>query len=505
MTNRIENTVDDVVEMKSKVFEKTPTLREIVEKSGRKNLFEYAQGYQQNHLSDKALMRRQELILAVSARVKQLFGEEAAQSVVSQLGKYFFVSTADHHGPVCHPFALNANLLTATQAHALENILVFSAGNVSLNNSSVPRGLIFHSDAGQYGQMQQVSFFPASENQRSVFGMQAYAKTDLDRLKKNLWLKVREGTLRMAVAEKVASIIDGVYGQADVLARANFSEQISVTNAKLWKNFFPSGYTAPRLIYLDQERVTMDILLSHHLSSSTIISEIILDKSLVPTIIKYFDGIRGGFSLAEKKGSYLFWALPANNKYRQQLWFVDGELRTVDGGFCVPLEADAIAEKLQNGELVPTMLLTFLVLSFYYGLKCLGGFLQPSYLTDMKTAYTRMLRELGLVSELEVFSSTDTKNMGGDLALAFLRDKNNKLHQATGLDLILYGNKDSMPILHDLSKHISVEESVTMMLPLFYDVLYRDSSRDNRLAAISTDEIIKLAGLDAKIKPCASM
>lgn len=504
MIKHVQFTAQDLDLLRTKVFEKTPVLKEAVERSGTNSLFEHARKYQKNNLSSKSMVRRQELISAVSVRVEKLFGQAVSKSIVSQLGKHFFVSTADHHGPICHPFFLNANLLAATQAPALENILVFSTANVSLNNSSVPRGLLFHSDAGNYGQMQQLSFFPASEKQRPVFGMHTYARTDLARLKRNLWSKVQDGSVRMAVAEKIIRIIDGIYGAPEVLAVPSFSEQISLTNAKLWQSFFYSNNTS-RLIYLEQESIAADLLVSHHLTADTIISQIILDTSLSPTVIKYFDGIRGGFSLAEKKGSYLFWALPIGSKYRQQLWLKGSGLETEDGTFRVPLEAEAIIEKLQSGELIPSMLLTFIVLSFYYGLKCLGGFFQPSYLTAMKGTYMLMLKELGLVLEMEVCSATDTKTMGGDLALAFLQDKNKKLHQATGLDLILYGDKDTWPNIQEISKRISVEESITVMLPLFYEVLYRDKDRDENLVNINAEDIIKLIGLDKKMKPCASM
>lgn len=505
MTKHIQYTAPDLAQIKARVFEKTPILQETVEKLGKKSLFEYAKSYPENHLSSQALARRQELITIVSVRAEQLFDQTTAQSIARQLGKYFFVSTADHHGPICHPFWLNANLLAATQASTLENILVFSCATVSLNNSSVPRGLIFHSDAKNYEQLHQLSFFPASENQRPVFGMRAYIKTDLARLKKNIWSKVQDESVRMAVAEKIIKLIDEVYGAAEAFAAPNFSSQISVTNAKLWQRFFPVNQTVPRLIYLDQESITTELLLSHHLTADTIISQMILDTSLAPMIVKYFDGIRGGFSLAEKKGSYLFWALPAGSKYRQQLWLDGKELRTTDGAFCVPLEADAIMEKLQTGELIPTILLTFLILSFYYGLKCLGGFLQPSYLTATKTAYIRMLKELGLISEIEAFSATDTKTMGGDFALAFLQDKHKKLHQATGLDLLLYSDGKAWETFQTLTKQVSLEDSVTVMLPLFYEVLYREEERDKGLAGLRTNEIMQLSGLDKKIKPCAFM
>jgi hypothetical protein len=505
MTSGAKNIAKDFTHLTEMVFAKSPILKENFEKNGKKTLFEHAQSYRENKLSVSALARRPELVSAVSARAIKIFGEEIAHSIAKQLEKNFFVSTADHHGMICHPFSLSANLIGATQASALENLLVFSCGNVSLNNSSFPKGLIFHSDSHDYRAIQQLSFFPASENQRPVLGVQGYTIKDIARVKRNLWSMVKSKTVRMEVAEKITETIDGVYAKPNILGIESFSNQVSLTNMSLWQKFFSTNQTAPRLVYIDQESLVSDLLLSHHLFKETMISRIIFDETVASIFSKHFDGIRGGFSKKEKKGSYLFWAIPEGAKYRQQLWLEGCELVSADGSCRIPLEAEAIAEKLESGELVPSMLLTFLVLSFYYGLKCLGGFLQPSYLTAMKHAYSQTLRDMGAKEEIEVFANTDTKAMGGDLALAFLQDKNKQLHQATGLDLILYGDTNVWSKLVDLSKHMTVEESVAVMMPLFYSVLYQGEEVEKSLVNINVEGIIKLVGLDKKIKPCVSM
>ncbi len=505
MHDNNKNLAKDFIHLTEMVFAKSPILKENFEKNGKKTLFEHAQSYRENKLSASALARRPELVSAVSARATKIFGKEIAYSVAKQLEKNFFVSTADHHGMICHPFSLSANLIAATQSASLENLLVFSCGNVSLNNSSFPKGLIFHSDSHDYRATQQLSFFPASENQRPVIRVQAFTIKDIARVKRNLWSMVKSKAVSMDVAEKISGIIDEVYTQPNILGVEGFAKQASITNMLLWQKFFSTSQTVPRLIYIDQESIVSDLLLLHHLFKETMISRIIFDETVTLIFSKHFDGIRGGFSKKDKKGSYLFWAIPEGAKYRQQLWLEGCELVSADGSFRIPLEAEAVAEKLESGELVPSMLLTFLVLSFYYGLKCLGGFLQPSYLTAMKHAYSQTLRDMGAKEEIEVFANTETKAMGGDLALAFLQDKNKQLHQATGLDLILYGDTNIWSKLVDLAKHMTVEESVAVMMPLFYSVLYQGQESDKSLVNINVEGIIKLTGLDKKIRPCVSM
>src|SRR5262245_48935460 len=57
--------------------------------------------------------RRQDLIEVISGHVEKILGEEARDRVRNQLLKYFYVITADHHGPLTDPGFLNNNLLTA--------------------------------------------------------------------------------------------------------------------------------------------------------------------------------------------------------------------------------------------------------------------------------------------------------------------------------------------------------------------------------------------------------
>ncbi|MBI2038193.1 MAG: hypothetical protein HYT15_04725 [Candidatus Magasanikbacteria bacterium] len=510
MRDTEEKLSKDFIRLKEKVFEKTPILKEIISEKGGKSLFEHALQYKNVQLSPLVLERQQELIHTISERVKNLLGDKIANSVAKQLEKYYVVSTADHHGPICHPFFLNANLISATPyAEAADSvwqhIIVLSCANVSLNNSSFPRGLIFHSDIGGYRKLRRLSFFPAKDRAASVYGFRPYTKTDLDKVKKELFAEVKNGEVRQEIEDKIFEVIDGVYDKELPLAARDFTEQITQTNVNLWQRFFSPADKAPSLIYVDQESVAGDLLINFHLGKGTVIERIILDPVFEPLLSKYFNGIRGAFSAEHHNGTYLFWGLPEGQRYRKQMWRKGNELVSEDGKFRIPIHVQAIAEKLQNGELVPSMLLTFMLFSFYYGLKCMGGFYQPSYLTLMKEAYIKMMEEIRDDKNKEVCEKTETKTICGDISLAFLGDKNGSLHQATGLDLILYGDKNTQPRLVELSKNITLGEALDSMMPLFYEVLYSQPEREFDLRNITTDQIASIIGLHKKIKPCVEM
>lgn len=504
----LKNLANNFIRLKEKVFVKKPVLKYISETVGKKSVYENALTQKNTLESTTPLARRQELISTIVTRIKNIFGEDIAMSVRQQLETYYYASSIDHHGPICHPFFLNGNLATAvamteTADSTWNNILVLSCANVSLNNSSFPRGLQFHGNLKNHHTIHNIPFFSAKDRQKSVFGMRPYTDKDLNRLKETVFEKEALNYFSPEIREKVVHIIDAIYGTQLPLNAKDFSEQISRTNFFLWQKFFsPAPSYFPNLLYLDIESLTIDLLLQHHLFADTIISQIIMNRELTDSVLKNFDGISGAFSVDAKSGTYLFWGMPKGEKYRCQLWPQGNKLQSPDGKFSVPLNPESMSEKLQSGELVPSMLLAFMVVSFYYGLKCLGGFSQPSYLTKMKEGYIKILEEIGEKTELEICGAVDTKSMGGDFSLAFLRDKSVVLYQATGLDLVLYGQADTWQKLVALAKKITLEQAINPMLPLCYEAAYAKLEREDALQKITSEQIV---AMDDGIAACVSM
>src|SRR3989344_1309342 len=100
-------------QLKNAVLLKRPILREILQKRGAKHLLEYAREYTQVNLNPPIQKRQNDFLETFGEEVQRLMGEDIAKKAVEQLSKHYFVSTADHIGPLCHPFFLNSNLVTA--------------------------------------------------------------------------------------------------------------------------------------------------------------------------------------------------------------------------------------------------------------------------------------------------------------------------------------------------------------------------------------------------------
>lgn len=497
--------------LKQKVLEKKPVLAEILRKRGTKTLFEYAKLYIDVNLNPPIKRRQGEFIGTFKKQVARRLGPEIAESAATQLYNYYFVSTVDHHSPLFHPFFINGNLLTAGPHFEntdpnLKNVIVLSFGNISMNNSSFPRGLIFNSFNRGKIEMQRLSFFPAKDRLCPVYNFRSYTREDVEKVRSTLNDLVKVGSVHVREQEKINGILDQIYLKPEMLEAENYSEQITKSNFLLWQRFFDnSNLQPPNIVYLEIESLVNEVLLQHHIFEHTIITHFLLDQKYDLLIFKYFEGIQGAFSRQDKVGSYLFWGLPKGAKYRIQLWKEGNYLVSEDGTYKLELTAESLARAIRDKELIPSMMLCFIVLSFYYGLKCLGGFSQVNYLTYMKNSYIKMQVDLGNYRSIEVCARAQTKEMGADFTIAFLGGPNGELVPATGLDLILYGDENTWPTIVAGSKQITLDEAVTSLMHEFYPIVYPETERDPELLKITPRDVARLTKLDQKIKPCCKI
>ncbi len=497
--------------LREQVLAKRPVLREILQKRGGKTLFDYAKLYIDVNLNPPLKRRQNEFINTFKEQVAEILTPELAESAAKQLEHYYFVSTVDHHGPLCHPFFINGNLLTAAPHFEkgdpiLQNIIVLPCSSISLNNSSFPRGLIFNTYVDGKVETQRLSFFPASDRQCPVYNYRPYTVADIQRAKSTLADLQKSGKVPLEIAQKVNGLIDEIYLKPEMLEAKDFSEQITKTNLHLWQKFFASSnLQGPNLIYLEQESLVKRLLMKYHIYQHTIITHFLFDLEYESLFMQYFDGIAGAFSTKDKWGTYLFWGLPKGAKYRMQLWKEGNFLVSDDGSYRLELTPDNVARALETNEIIPGPVLCYMLLSFYYGLKCLGGFSQVNYLTLMKNAYIKMQVDLGNYRSIEVCARAQTKEMGADFTIAFLGGPGGELVPATGLDLILYGTEKTWPMLAEESKKITLQEGVDSLMPEFYRILYPEQEREADLMAVTPEDITKLNHLDERIEACVQI
>lgn len=489
------------------VLGQRPILRELMTKHGQKTLAEYASLYTDVNLNPPIQRRQDELIGTIRDDVSERLGAEVGQGVARQLEKYYFVSTSDHHGPIVDTSFSNANLLAAVShaAHqdpALEYILVLACSSISFRNISFPRGLVFHTVKNGVSDIERLSFFPASARSCPVFNFRAYTTADIEQVKKT----IRKNKYNSTIEEKLVLLLEDVYLDPQALAANTFTDQITLTNKTLWHKFFEPHHQPPaELLSVEQESVVTKLLLRYHLDQDTIIQRVLLDDQYEPILKQYFDGIMGGFSTKHHAGSYLFWALPPGSKYRVQLWKQGRQLVTDDGSYTVDLTADALRGALERKEIFPTTLIDFFVLSFYYGLKCLGGFNQINYLTSMKDAYIKMNVDLMNYRSIEVCARAQTREMSDGYLIAYGETPAGTAVPVNGIDMYLYGNEHTWPTVQSVAQTVTINDSLYPAMPEFYRYVYTEEEREEALNAVTPEQVILQRGTAKLLTPCLKL
>ncbi|MFA6475229.1 MAG: hypothetical protein WCV88_03420 [Patescibacteria group bacterium] len=497
----------DYQRLATAVLERRPVLRELMDKQGHKTLSEYARLYTDVNLNPPIKKRQDEIISTITQTVESLFDKETAIGVGKQLEKHYFVSTSDHLGPMTDPSFTNANLLAATAhvAHQdpnLQFVLVLACSNISFRNISFPRGLLFH-NSDQKNSLERINFVPATARACPVFNWPAYTKPQMLTVVDDVKKMARQKKVSLLLTDKIDDLLQKVYLDDTVLTSHTFAEQMTKTNDRLWQRFFGPHQVAPaRLISIEQETIVTELILRYHLYQDTVIQHMLFDTKYEPELVRYFDDIMGAFSIPQQYGSYLFWSLPKGSKYKIALWKKGNFLETPDGSYRVELTPAAIEAALQKREIFPTTLMDFLVLSFYYGLKCLGGFNQINYLTDMKNAYIKMNVDRQNYRSIEVCARAQTKEMGDGYLLAYGQTTAGKLIPATGLDLYLYGTDKTWSTIQHMAKNLTVRESLLPAMPELYRYVTTEAQRDPALAAITPDQIVTAIDLNKKLEPC---
>jgi len=498
--------------MKQLIWKRRPILGNIMQKRGEKTLFDYAKDFLDVNTLPGLDERKKEVVEVVEDLLKGRIGEDVAKEVATQLRKLPLVSTADHHAPIDHPFWVNANIIFALPIVAnddvhLKYLINFSFASVSVNNTSgFPRGILFHSGVDGSNDLIRLPFLPDKLKMGVVVRMQTFTSDDINKALSVLAQKERDGEVSSEKADGVRMCINKYFNIPEVLNSVSLASQITKINYRMWRDLFHSASgevckNVPDLIYLEIEKIVSKLLFEKHLNNpESLIYKFLFDKGSSSLVYKHFEKIHGAFSVKAGWGSYMFWATD-DKFYRVALMLKNGKLQSQDGCFSFDWDPESITVALRDKKIFPSMLLCYVLISLYYGIKCLGGFSQVNDLTLTKYAWREYLEEVGMKEEADNVENVQTKELGGDgMALVYMKSGAGKLMQATGIDMILEKGDTSFEKYIELSKRITLNQAMEPMLPEMYEVLYSQKDRDPQLDAIVSEQILENSELVRKIE-----
>lgn len=514
--DRQETTIGSTLQaLREAIWSRRPILGEIMRKHGDRQLFAYAKDFMDVNQASKLDPYKPEFIDVTCELIGRRLGDDIAAKAKRQLQKFALVSTADHHSTIDHPFWVNANIISTLPFldkpdPDVFSLIVLSFASVSLNNASgFPRGILFHGGMGSSGNLIRLPLLPDKIKMEIVYGARAFTRDDLSRAANALREKVGSGELLAERAQQIREMLEEHFGAADVLAAPDLSTQITKINYRIWPLFFhpvkdggPARGRVLDMLYVDIETLVTELLHRRHLREETLLHRLLFHEDFRTLALRHFDGIPGAFSLASGWGTYMFWGIDAH-RHRVRMEY-DAAKNMLVSKNCPELDIsftpEGIRTALLQKKIYPSMLLCYLTVSLYYGMKCLGGFCQVHDLTVTKVAWGNLLREIGDDDEADALAPIQTKELGGDgMVLAYKRTGNGELFPATGIDMLLGEWDTTMEKYLERSKNVTLMEMMNPMLPEMYTVLYPHTERDPRFMALTPEQILRETGLHEKL------
>lgn len=489
-----------------KVFEIRPNIKQIYEEAQNVDLITFDKRHIRENKNSIIRGRKNELISVVQKKVKKLLGSKIAESVAKQLKGNDSVSTAQHSAPLGH-YVLKLTLQNAlpyfnTDNPNLQNVIVLACSSVSFNNSSTPRSLLLHKKEN----LDTLPFFGRVVDASPVMYHPAYDHNSLEGMLKEAQKIEREGGLTKSQADKLKEVLTSIFGSPHVLSADTFTDQITITNYYSFKKIFENySKRVPNLIYLSQEEIVSNLISDFHIERPTLIHKILFDPKLHLLLEKYFDKADGAFSLKEKKGTFLFWGYNRENKSRLQLFRKGKYLISFDQSLKIELSPTGVVEALQNKTVIPSVMLSFIVITFYYGLFLTGAYKQSYDLPRLLTRYLKMLKEYGDQENIDATEGLVTSNLIVPASTLYLQ-KQGQYIPATALDILINPESQaSWEEIFDSLRKLPFSEVIIKMFPIIYNRLCPIKEKEEILASISEQDLDQFTRFPRKIPPIVSL
>ena len=185
--------------------------------------------------------KRDDFFEVVYKYAAPLLGNVIARRAARDLAKYPVVLTANHHGAYffsqsiqsCLIFSLN----TLSGRINTSTVPVFSCGNVPLNNSEFPRGLLLYQ--AKLGALKNIPIklpvFPDRLKRRMVSVTPSFDEAMIRRAEARLDKMVHKKQISHSLAGSLHEILRQDYGADSVLSLPNYSQQLVVLNSRIWR------------------------------------------------------------------------------------------------------------------------------------------------------------------------------------------------------------------------------------------------------------------------------
>ena len=336
----------------------------------------------------------------------------------------------DHHGILNHPVLLGVNI-TPHYSRMFDrkkngDILTFATGNVPLNDPLHRRGFMIGG--------QRVNIFPKSDKSKIVYGLPKYDFDFVESQKKSgIWFK--RSDREKSTLNEIQALIHSI----DFDTCTSLGDQITKINFHLWPFLFAGNMRGDvsNLVSLEYDDIIIKYLkrtISDHKDS--FIYSLIFNEDYRSKARDFFDGKTGAWNTDKGTGTFLFWALDKENKH-VSLHLENDYLVNGDKSIRVGLDEESIFMALNEGLILPGMLLKFSLVLFYLGMKPFAGYGSANYLSVMQKEVADFIRE-DYRDEVSGFESLVVNNVTS-VPVLLKRDSDGRIQDYFAFDIVSDG------------------------------------------------------------------
>ena len=486
-----------------------PVLFELLQRRGDCSVFDYLGGQLRGYIPHSLYQeRKKEIKEVIVEEVNNNIGLEASQGISYFLDKFHYILTSDHLGVLNHPFFASAHVIFSLISHKEDGrqereprwFLSLDSSSVSMNNSSYPRGFLFHGrDRDGILREYRIPLVPKKERMTTVFGALPFSQDRIEFARETVLKLRRSGKLDSLTSNFVLDVITQIFGRDDILSARSFSSQAIKAHYAAW-NFVPF-FNENKMVHLDLERVVAKVLIRYHIfSEHSPLYSLFFDDASRRKGFRIFQGITGSH-VSSARGTVFFWLIKEGKRVPLSL---EGDMLVSQKGDRFVLEPNTISTLLAQERLMPNLLIVFLVLAGFYGINCFGGFGQVDYLTVMMDRWRNFLSFIGREEESTVNLSVPTNSLFGDLGFFFLKDGGRfRWYPASEMDIMLYFREEEIERCLRYAKSISIQESLMLNFPELLHIIAKNRNRPveycDREVNVSQSEIVNLFSLEDKI------
>lgn len=396
-----------------------PVIDRVLGEQGNETLDSYLSSLEEGPTA--AYQTRDDLLDWLRTALDPLLGKALTRSAIHDLACSPTVLTAGHHGVDSIAQSFQNNLLFALHRRRRygpeKTIWIFSCGNIPLNNSEYPRGLLYYHLHPESDRLtMKFPIFPDRLKRCMVSVAPALDLNTIARAELRLNRLVAAGQIPQQTAGLLHRVLREDYGDTSILALADYSEQSLFLNRRIWKRLFVESADSPNVVYFELEKVVGAMLIRDLLKADSLVRCILFDRVLRESVLHQLDGRKGCWHLAEQArkrdlscrdvrpsrgfGTVFFWGVDERRR-RVPLHLKTGcagneVLSGIDDqgrAFQVDFTPQDLVDALRKRRLLPSLFSCFVTLSFARGLVCIGGYFQAEYLPIMQRGLMRALAE----------------------------------------------------------------------------------------------------------------